>query len=244
MEIVDLSYHFILENDVKVNSLSIVDLKDIVETPDEIKVIGKILFDIITFKNEEEKINKEEDLLLIFSKRKYPSSLDIALKDFDYVQEGNNLTIKVYFEVNEKSVMVEKICSIEEDELNFSLLDSLRRDKPNLNLNGEDIIIIDPLIKEEDIKIDNQKEEIQEVIVEPRNENITSKLEEKTVNENADKTIFKEKYSSSYLYYRLKRNETLDDVMKKFNVDKNELLKLNSINSFKENGLILIKSNV
>ena len=244
MEIVDLSYHFILENDVKVNSLSIVDLKDIVETPDEIKVIGKILFDIITFKNEEEKINKEEDLLLIFSKRKYPSSLDIALKDFDYVQEGNNLTIKVYFEVNEKSVMVEKICSIEEDELNFSLLDSLRRDKPNLNLNGEDIIIIDPLIKEEDIKIDNQKEEIQEVIVEPRNENITSKLEEKTVNENTDKTIFKEKYSSSYLYYRLKRNETLEDVMKKFNVDKNELLKLNSINSFKENGLILIKSNV
>ena len=88
---------------------------------------------------------------------------------------------------------------IEEDELNFSLLDSLRRDKPNLNLNGEDIIIIDPLIKEEDIKIDNQKEEIQEVIVEPRNENITSKLEEKTVNENTDKTIFKEKTKALHL---------------------------------------------
>ena len=56
--------------------------------------------------------------------------------------------------------------------------------------------------------------------------------------------LFDEKYVSKYLYYRVKKGETINDISVKFNMDISLIKKINKIEDVKENMLIQIKKNV
>ncbi len=54
------------------------------------------------------------------------------------------------------------------------------------------------------------------------------------------KELFKEKYASSYFYYRLKENETINDLVKIFSLKEEDILKHNKNVEFKKGQLVKI----
>ena len=104
-----------------------------------------------------------------------------------------------------------------------------KKDKTNTSyyfyLNDEKIVILDPVIKEEEKKVEIKSNEIK--VNEIRNNN------EKDV-------LFKEKYQSSYLFYRIKKGEDLSSIAKKFNVNEDIIKNMNIDKEFSENNLIQI----
>ena len=81
-----------------------------------------------------------------------------------------------------------------------------------MSIDENKIVLLDPVIKKEEIKV--------EVKNEPKPE------------------IFKEKYSSSYLFYRVKKDDTLSSIAQKFKLNENDIIKLNPNKEIKENTLL------
>ena len=86
----------------------------------------------------------------------------------------------------------------------------------------EKIVIIDPVIEEEPKKVEVKKQE---------------------ESNNVKEDLFKEKYQNKFKFYRLKKNETLEDVIDKFNVSRNKLLNANKNKMWKENVLVQIPND-
>ncbi len=72
----------------------------------------------------------------------------------------------------------------------------------------------------------NEEQKVQEV----KQEEIKKESEE----------LFKEKYASSYFYYRLKENETINDLIKMFSLKEEDILKHNKNIEFKKGQLVKI----
>ena len=98
-----------------------------------------------------------------------------------------------------------------------------RNENTNINLNDENIVILDPVIKDEKKKVEIKSNEVNEIR-----------------NNNEKEVLFKEKYQSSYIFYRIKKGEDLFSISKKFNIKEDIIKKLNDDKEFIENNLIQI----
>lgn len=225
MENFELNFDFTLSTNNKVSNIALYDEKEIIDNADEIKIFGKLYIDLM-FDNENT-MHEKRDFNITLNKCKYnKKDIKVRINDYDYSQEDNILKLKVNYEVDGEDVPVSNFCFINNSTLENELRDFLSRNEDNnINLNDEKIVILDPVIKEEEKKVEIKSNEIK--VNEIRNNN------EKDV-------LFKEKYQSSYLFYRIKKGEDLSSIAKKFNVNEDIIKNMNIDKEFSENNLIQI----
>ncbi len=223
MENFELNYDFNLSNNNIVSNVALYDEKEIIDNADEIKIFGKLYIDLM-FDNENV-IHEKRDFNITLNKCKYnKKDIKVRINDYDYSQEENILKLKINYEVDGEDVPVSNFCFLNNSSLENELRDFLsRNENTNINLNDENIVILDPVIKEEKKKVEVKSNEVNEI----RNNN------EKDV-------LFKEKYQSSYIFYRIKKGEDLFSISKKFNIKEDIIKKLNDDKEFIENNLIQI----
>lgn len=223
MENFELNYDFNLSNNNIVSNVALYDEKEIIDNADEIKIFGKLYIDLM-FDNENV-IHEKRDFNITLNKCKYnKKDIKVRINDYDYSQEENILKLKINYEVDGEDVPVSNFCFLNNSSLENELRDFLsRNENTNINLNDENIVILDPVIKDEKKKVEIKSNEVNEI----RNNN------EKDV-------LFKEKYQSSYIFYRIKKGEDLFSISKKFNIKEDIIKKLNDDKEFIENNLIQI----
>ena len=81
------------------------------------------------------------------------------------------------------------------------------------------------------------KQNLKKIKIE-KNLDTTPSIQEVVTRKNED--LLKETYISNSFYYRLHNKETIDDIVSRFHLDKNELIKINPSKTFKEGELIKI----
>lgn len=223
MENFELNYDFNLSNNDIVSNVALYDEKEIIDNADEIKIFGKLYIDLMY--DNENVIHEKRDFNITLNKCKYnKKDIKVRINDYDYSQEENVLKLKINYEVDGEDVPVSNFCFLNNSSLENELRDFLsRNENTNINLNDENIVILDPVIKDEKKKVEIKTNEVNEI----RNNN------EKDV-------LFKEKYQSSYIFYRIKKGEDLFSISKKFNIKEDIIKKLNDDKEFIENNLIQI----
>lgn len=223
MENFELNYDFNLPNNNIVSNVALYDEKEIIDNADEIKIFGKLYIDLMY--DNENVIHEKRDFNITLNKCKYnKKDIKVRINDYDYSQEENILKLKINYEVDGEDVPVSNFCFLNNSSLENELRDFLsRNENTNINLNDENIVILDPVIKDEKKKVEIKSNEVNEI----RNNN------EKDV-------LFKEKYQSSYIFYRIKKGEDLFSISKKFNIKEDIIKKLNDDKEFIENNLIQI----
>lgn len=223
MENFELNYDFNLSNNNIVSNVALYDEKEIIDNADEIKIFGKLYIDLMY--DNENVIHEKRDFNITLNKCKYnKKDIKVRINDYDYSQEENILKLKINYEVDGEDVPVSNFCFLNNSSLENELRDFLSRNEDtNINLNDENIVILDPVIKDEKKKVEIKSNEVNEI----RNNN------EKDV-------LFKEKYQSSYIFYRIKKGEDLFSISKKFNIKEDIIKKLNDDKEFIENNLIQI----
>lgn len=223
MENFELNYDFNLSNNDIVSNVALYDEKEIIDNADEIKIFGKLYIDLMY--DNENVIHEKRDFNITLNKCKYnKKDIKVRINDYDYSQEENILKLKINYEVDGEDVPVSNFCFLNNSSLENELRDFLsRNENTNINLNDENIVILDPVIKDEKKKVEIKSNEVNEI----RNNN------EKDV-------LFKEKYQSSYIFYRIKKGEDLFSISKKFNIKEDIIKKLNDDKEFIENNLIQI----
>ena len=223
MENFELNYDFNLPNNNIVSNVALYDEKEIIDNADEIKIFGKLYIDLMY--DNENVIHEKRDFNITLNKCKYnKKDIKVRINDYDYSQEENILKLKINYEVDGEDVPVSNFCFLNNSSLENELRDFLsRNENTNINLNDENIVILDPVIKDEKKKVEVKSNEVNEI----RNNN------EKDV-------LFKEKYQSSYIFYRIKKGEDLFSISKKFNIKEDIIKKLNDDKEFIENNLIQI----
>ena len=223
MENFELNYDFNLPNNDIVTNVALYDEKEIIDNADEIKIFGKLYIDLMY--DNENVIHEKRDFNITLNKCKYnKKDIKVRINDYDYSQEENILKLKINYEVDGEDVPVSNFCFLNNSSLENELRDFLsRNENTNINLNDENIVILDPVIKDEKKKVEIKSNEVNEI----RNNN------EKDV-------LFKEKYQSSYIFYRIKKGEDLFSISKKFNIKEDIIKKLNDDKEFIENNLIQI----
>lgn len=223
MENFELNYDFNLSNNDIVTNVALYDEKEIIDNADEIKIFGKLYIDLMY--DNENVIHEKRDFNITLNKCKYnKKDIKVRINDYDYSQEENVLKLKINYEVDGEDVPVSNFCFLNNSSLENELRDFLsRNENTNINLNDENIVILDPVIKDEKKKVEIKSNEVNEI----RNNN------EKDV-------LFKEKYQSSYIFYRIKKGEDLFSISKKFNIKEEIIKKLNDDKEFIENNLIQI----
>lgn len=244
MEQIELNYSLELKSAEKIINLALFDQKSLVEKADEIIVKGILFIDLL-LENQDVQ-HEQRDFQINLNKCKYhKKELDLKIKDYTFTQEKNTCKLNVIYEVEGEDVSLEKFCFIDNPTLENELRDYLHRgDKSldELDINDDRIVILDPIIEEipHEVKIpleETRNELNEEVKVEEKKEVV---IPQETKNE----PIFTEKYSSSHLFYRIKKNDTLDSIAAFYKVSKEQLLKANAHKEFKENDLIQIPKNV
>ena len=215
MENFELNYDFNLSNNNIVSNVALYDEKEIIDNADEIKIFGKLYIDLMY--DNENVIHEKRDFNITLNKCKYnKKDIKVRINDYDYSQEENILKLKINYEVDGEDVPVSNFCFLNNSSLENELRDFLsRNENTNINLNDENIVILDPVIKDEKKKVEIKSNEVNEI----RNNN------EKDV-------LFKEKYQSSYIFYRIKKGEDLFSISKKFNIKEDIIKKLNDDKEF------------
>lgn len=223
MENFELNYDFNLSNNDIVSNVALYDEKEIIDNADEIKIFGKLYIDLMY--DNENVIHEKRDFNITLNKCKYnKKDIKVRINDYDYSQEENILKLKINYEVDGEDVPVSNFCFLNNSSLENELRDFLsRNENTNINLNDENIVILDPVIKDEKKKVEIKSNEVNEI----RNNNETD-------------VLFKEKYQSSYIFYRIKKGEDLFSISKKFNIKEDIIKKLNDDKEFIENNLIQI----
>mgnify|MGYP004704383527 CR=1 FL=1 len=223
MENFELNYDFNLSNNDIVTNVALYDEKEIIDNADEIKIFGKLYIDLMY--DNENVIHEKRDFNITLNKCKYnKKDIKVRINDYDYSQKENIVKLKINYEVDGEDVPVSNFCFLNNSSLENELRDFLsRNENTNINLNDENIVILDPVIKDEKKKVEIKTNEVNEI----RNNN------EKDV-------LFKEKYQSSYIFYRIKKGEDLFSISKKFNIKEDIIKKLNDDKEFIENNLIQI----
>lgn len=140
--------------------------------------------------------------------------------------------------VNEDSIKkMEEILTSKDIEFISTPLDKIKDSEDLIELTYEEV----KENKEDSIKIDETKleenKENSEIKIE-KNLDTTPSIQEVVTRKNED--LLKETYISNSFYYRLHNKETIDDIVSRFHLDKNELIKMNPSKTFKEGELIKI----
>lgn len=113
----------------------------------------------------------------------------------------------------------------------------------DLTLNNDDIIEISTVEKKDEQKNDDKIEQTEEKQDTVREKSALIIKEEKDVvikNDTNNNELFKEKYTSSYFYYRLKENETISSLADLFKINEDDIRRINKNVEFKKGQLIKI----
>ena len=245
MEKIKVNYELLKNEEYKVDNIIVADQKEIFENENDLIIKGKVFFDIAyIFNDEKTSAIFSKELYVTFSKSNYClKDVKFELVDYEYLDKGKVLQISLNYNLEGEDVNLERFCNLDED-VSLRLQDYLNRDSLNkFNISDENIIILDPVIKEEEKKLEAN---VNEDKLDTKNE---TKKDEVKDNSNIDKTqdkedIFKEKYVAKYMYYRVKKNETILEIASRFNIDVSVIKKINKVDEVKENMLIQIKKNV
>ena len=198
METIDLVYHFKSLYEGEILNTNLADQYDEIEQTNDIIIKGYFLIDFIF--NDNNIQHEKVDFNFSLNKCKY---------------HDNDITLKIIYLVSGDDVSLERFCLLDNDDITNELRDYLHRNEEEIkqmNIDENKIVLLDPVVKKEEIKV--------EVKNEPKPE------------------IFKEKYSSSYLFYRVKKDDTLSSIAQKFKLNENDIIKLNPNKEIKENTLL------
>ncbi len=140
--------------------------------------------------------------------------------------------------VNEDSIKkMEEILTSKDIEFISTPLDKIKDSEDLIELTYEEVKEnIEDNIKIDETKLEENKEK-NEIKLE-KNLDTTPSKQEVVTRKNED--LLKETYISNSFYYRLHNKETIDDIVSRFHLDKNELIKINPSKTFKEGELIKI----
>lgn len=214
METIDLVYHFKSLYEGEILNTNLADQYDEIEQTNDIIIKGYFLIDFIF--NDNNIQHEKVDFNFSLNKCKYHhKDLKLKIDDFQVEKNDNDITLKIIYLVSGDDVSLEKFCLLDNDDITNELRDYLHRNEEEIkqmNIDENKIVLLDPVIKKEEIKV--------EVKNEPKPE------------------IFKEKYSSSYLFYRVKKADTLSSIAQKFKLNENDIIKLNPNKEIKENTLL------
>lgn len=214
METIDLVYHFKSLYEGEILNTNLADQYDEIEQTNDIIIKGYFLIDFIF--NDNNIQHEKVDFNFSLNKCKYHhKDLKLKIDDFQVEKNDNDITLKIIYLVSGDDVSLERFCLLDNDDITNELRDYLHRNEEEIkqmNIDENKIVLLDPVIKKEEIKV--------EVKNEPKPE------------------IFKEKYSSSYLFYRVKKDDTLSSIAQKFKLNENDIIKLNPNKEIKENTLL------
>ncbi len=214
METIDLVYHFKSLYEGEILNTNLADQYDEIEQTNDLIIKGYFLIDFIF--NDNNIQHEKVDFNFSLNKCKYHhKDLKLKIDDFQVEKNDNDITLKIIYLVSGDDVSLERFCLLDNDDITNELRDYLHRNEEEIkqmSIDENKIVLLDPVIKKEEIKV--------EVKNEPKPE------------------IFKEKYSSSYLFYRVKKDDTLSSVAQKFKLNENDIIKLNPNKEIKENTLL------
>lgn len=214
METIDLVYHFKSLYEGEILNTNLADQYDEIEQTNDLIIKGYFLIDFIF--NDNNIQHEKVDYNFSLNKCKYHhKDLKLKIDDFQVEKNDNDITLKIIYLVSGDDVSLERFCLLDNDDITNELRDYLHRNEEEIkqmSIDENKIVLLDPVIKKEEIKV--------EVKNEPKPE------------------IFKEKYSSSYLFYRVKKDDTLSSVAQKFKLNENDIIKLNPNKEIKENTLL------
>lgn len=214
METIDLVYHFKSLYEGEILNTNLADQYDEIEQTNDLIIKGYFLIDFIF--NDNNIQHEKVDFNFSLNKCKYHhKDLKLKIDDFQVEKKDNDITLKIIYLVSGDDVSLERFCLLDNDDITNELRDYLHRNEEEIkqmSIDENKIVLLDPVIKKEEIKV--------EVKNEPKPE------------------IFKEKYSSSYLFYRVKKDDTLSSVAQKFKLNENDIIKLNPNKEIKENTLL------
>lgn len=214
METIDLVYHFKSLYEGEILNTNLADQYDEIEQTNDLIIKGYFLIDFIF--NDNNIQHEKVDFNFSLNKCKYHhKDLKLKIDDFQVEKNDNNITLKIIYLVSGDDVSLERFCLLDNDDITNELRDYLHRNEEEIkqmSIDENKIVLLDPVIKKEEIKV--------EVKNEPKPE------------------IFKEKYSSSYLFYRVKKDDTLSSIAQKFKLNENDIIKLNPNKEIKENTLL------
>lgn len=224
MNNIELEYSLPIIENYQISNITIADQKNKYKSADEFKFIGKLYIDIECSKDENKKhLHFEEDIIINLLRSKYKSKdIELFIGDYRYSLDNNMCILIIEYIVKCDESNYEEFCSLEDKNIINQLRDYLHRDNNTHCIDEEKIIIIDPVIEEEPKKVEVKKQE---------------------ESNNVKEDLFKEKYQNKFKFYRLKKNETLEDVIDKFNVSRNKLLNANKNKLWKENVLVQIPND-
>ena len=224
MNNIELEYSLPIIENYQISNITIADQKNKYKSADEFKFIGKLYIDIECSKDENKKhLHFEEDIIINLLRSKYKSKdIELFIGDYRYSLDNNMCILIIEYIVKCDESNYEEFCSLEDKNIINQLRDYLHRDNNTHCIDEEKIIIIDPEIEEEPKKAEVKKQE---------------------ESNNVKEDLFKEKYQNKFKFYRLKKNETLEDVIDKFNVSRNKLLNANKNKLWKENVLVQIPND-
>ena len=214
METIDLVYHFKSLYEGEILNTNLADQYDEIEQTNDLIIKGYFLIDFIF--NDNNIQHEKVDFNFSLNKGKYHhKDLKLKIDDFQVEKNDNDITLKIIYLVSGDDVSLERFCLLDNDDITNELRDYLHRNEEEIkqmSIDENKIVLLDPVIKKEEIKV--------EVKNEPKPE------------------IFKEKYSSSYLFYRVKKDDTLSSIAQKFKLNENDIIKLNPNKEIKENTLL------
>ena len=221
------------------------------EEQDGFKIEGKIkVSGIILYKDDEENINKDINIniLLPYEKLESKNMIKILLDKVDYSKNENMFLIKIKLKVigdeetkenfmfnNRKMEFPPKEDEIEvlDSELIKSMEDILKNEEVEMvsTLNEK----VEENIDIFDVRLDDEIETLP-LINEEDKENTNEQIKEETKEE-----LLKTEYITTFFFYRVKKNENLDDILNRFQMSFDEFKKMNNKIEVKENDLIQIK---
>ena len=224
MNNIELEYSLPIIENYQISNITIADQKNKYKSADEFKFIGKLYIDIECSKDENKKhLHFEEDIIINLLRSKYKSKdIELFIGDYRYSLDNNMCILIIEYIVKCDESNYEEFCSLEDKNIINQLRDYLHRDNNTHCIDEEKIVIIDPVIEEEPKKVEVKKQE---------------------ESNNVKEDLFKEKYQNKFKFYRLRKNETLEDVIDKFNVSRNKLLNANKNKMWKENVLVQIPND-
>lgn len=138
---------------------------------------------------------------------------------------------------------VDVISTLPEDEMAKKILEEeiLPISCEDLEQNEEDEHVILSQAEEEKIESRDEKEVEEETEKAEESEKKEEQIEIKEAEKAVKQELLKENFVSPYFYYRLGKDETLNDALAKWNVGMDEFLKCNSARDYHENSLIRIR---
>ena len=203
---------------------------------------GKLFYDL-----EEELVEKVIDvnILIPYEKLESRNMIKLVLDKAEFDKNDNVLLIKVKIKVVGEEEIKEKLIFRDERKMEFPPTESTSEEKVSLN---EDFLNqIENIFDNEKVDVistlDKENEEEKEDIFEVRMEEITPLplIDEEISNEKPKEELLKSNYVTTFFFYRVKNNETLNEILSKYNMSVDDFKKLNNSLEVKENDLVQIK---